>query len=118
MSVALVIGPLLAFVKPLYTMRERALIEYGRLASQHHLAFHHRWIDEGRNDDELIRSEDISLASDLNDIIEVVQQLRYIPVDFPAVLQSVIAASVPLLFVVATLIPIGEILKWLVGSVL
>lgn len=47
-ALILFLGPLLVFVAPLYAARERALLEYGRLASQHHLAFHHKWIG-GRN---------------------------------------------------------------------
>ncbi len=91
MSVGLVLGPLLVFVRPLYELRERALIEYGRLASQHHLAFHRKWVVENRSDEDLVGSTDFSSAADLNATVEVVQQLRLIPVDFPAVLQLVAA---------------------------
>lgn len=115
-SSALVIGPLLVFVKPLYALRERALLEYGRLASHHHLAFHRKWIDEERSGEELMGSGDPSSASDLNATVEAVQQLRYIPVDFPAILQLLVSAGVPLLSVVATQVPIGNLLKWLIGT--
>ncbi len=118
LSVALVLGPLLVFVKPLYLLRERALFEYGRLASQHHLVFHRKWIVEKRNGEDLIGSADPSSASDLNAAVEAVQNLRYTPIDFPAVLQSVVAAGIPLLAVVVTQVPVGDLLKWLVGSVL
>jgi len=40
----LVLGPLLVFAWPLYRVRERALLEYGRLATQHHIAFDRKWI--------------------------------------------------------------------------
>ena len=43
-SVGLVISPLLVFSRPLYDLRESALIDYGRLASQHHLIIHQKWI--------------------------------------------------------------------------
>lgn len=118
MSVALVLGPLLVFVKPLYALRERSLIEYGSLASRNNLAFHHKWIDQSGSGEEQIDGDEISSVSDLNAAIEVVQSLRYIPVDFPAILQSVVAVGIPLLAVVATQVPIGELAKWLVGSVL
>lgn len=117
-SVVLLLGHLLVFVKPLYALRERALIDYGRLASQQHLAFYRKWIAEGRSTDELMESEDISSLSDLNATVEIVRQLRYIPVDLYAVLQSVVAAGVPLLAVVLTQVPIGNLIKWIVGVIL
>jgi hypothetical protein len=49
--------------------------------------------------------------------IELVQQLRFVPVDFPAVLQLMVAAGVPLLAVVMTQIPLGDLVKWVVGSI-
>jgi len=116
--VGLVLGPLLVFVRPLYALRERALIDYGRLASQHHIAFHRKWILENRNGEELMGSPDPSSASDLNATAEAVQQQRFIPVDFLAVAQLVLAAGVPLFAVVATQMPIGNLIKWIVGAVL
>jgi len=116
-SLGLGLGPLLVFMRPLYILRERALIDYGRLASQHHLAFHRRWIIEKRNGEELMGSPDPSSASDLNATVEAVQNLRFIPVDFPAVLQLVVAAGAPLLAVVMTQIPFGVLVKWILGSI-
>lgn len=116
-SVGLVIGPLLVFVPPLYSVRERALMEYGRLASQHHLAFHRRWIGEARSGEELLGSGDPSSASDLNAIVELVQQIRLVPVDFPAVLQLLVASGAPLLAVVMTQIPFADLVKWILGSI-
>jgi hypothetical protein len=116
--VALVIGPLLVFAWPLYQMRERALLEYGRLATQHHLAFHRKWVDEARNGEELMGSPDPSSASDLNATVAAVQELRFFPVDGMAMIQLVVAAGVPLLAVVATQVPVGDMLQWIVGKIL
>jgi hypothetical protein len=115
---ALLLGPLLVFIRPLYSLRERALVEYGRLASHHHLAFHRKWILNEGNGEELMGSADFSSASDLNAAVEAVQRLRYIPVDFPAVLQLLAAAGVPLISVVATQIPIGKLINWIVGTII
>jgi hypothetical protein len=118
LCLALVVGPLLVFIRPLYAVRERALIDYGRLASQHHLAFHRRWIDEGRSGEELVGSADPSSVSDLNAAVEAVQRLRLVPVDRPAVLALVVSAGAPLLAVVMTQVPLRDLLKWLAGSIL
>lgn len=112
-----VLGPLVVFAWPLYQLRERALVEYGRLATQHHLAFHHKWIGEKRNGEALMGSPDPSSASDINATVAAVQDMRFFPVDGPAVVQLLIAAGVPLLAVVAMQVPVGEIVQWLFGRI-
>ena len=117
-SLLLFFGPLLVFVRPLYRTRERALLDYGRLASQHHLAFHQKWIAEARSGEELIGSADPSSTSDLNASVQAVQDMRIVPVDWVAVIQLVVSAGVPMLAVVSTQIPLGDLAKWLVETIL
>lgn len=117
MSLVLFLGPLLVFVHPLYAVRERALLEYGRLANQHHLSFHRKWIgQEGRGED-LVGSTDASSAADLNASVQAVRELRVFPIDGPALVQLVLAAGVPLLAVVATQMPLLDLAKWIVGTI-
>jgi hypothetical protein len=116
LCMALVLGPLLVFAPVLYRVRERALLAYGRLASQHHLAFHQKWIASGRHGEELIGSGDPSAAADLNAIMAGLSQLRLIPLDLPSLVQVLIAAGAPLVAVVITQIPLGSLLKWLFGT--
>lgn len=111
------LGPLVVFAWPLYQLRERALVEHGRLATQHHLAFHHKWIGEKRNGEALMGSPDPSSASDIDAAVAAVQDMRFLPVDGPAVVQLVIAAGAPLLVVVATQMPIGEVVQWIFGRI-
>jgi hypothetical protein len=113
-----VVGPLLVFAWPLYEVRERALLDYGRLASQHHLAFHRKWVGAERDGAELMGSPDPSSASDINATVAAALGLRLVPVDRPALLQLVIAAGLPLLAVVATQVSLGEVVKWIFGQIL
>jgi hypothetical protein len=117
-ALILFLGPLLVFVAPLYATRERALLQYGRLASQHHLAFHQKWIGEARSGQDLMGSPDPSSASDLNASVQAVRDMRVVPVDAVAVIQLVVAAGIPMLAVVATQIPLEDLVKWLVGTIL
>ena len=117
-SLVLLLGPLLVFVGPLYAVRERALLEYGRLVAQHHLAFHRKWIEEPRSGADLMGSADPSSASDLNASVQAVREMRVFPIDGAAVVQLVAAAGVPLLAVVATQIPLVDLAKWIVGTIL
>jgi len=118
MNLVLFLGPLLVFVDRLYAVRERALLEYGRLANQHHLAFHRKWVVQARSGEDLMGSPDPSSATDLNSSVQVVQEMRFLPVDGTAVVQLVVAAGVPLLAVVATQIPLVDLLKLIVGTIL
>jgi hypothetical protein len=114
----LVLGPLVVFAWPLYLARERALLEYGRLANEHNVAFHRKWIEEGRSGEELIGSPDLSSVSSLNSTLSAVRNQRFFPVDGVAVFQLVVAAALPLLAVVATQVPVGDMLQWILGKIL
>jgi hypothetical protein len=105
-------------VRPLYETRERALLEYGRLATHHHLAFHRKWIGEAKSGEDLMGSSDPSSASDLNASVQAVRELRLVPVDRAAVVQLLVAAGVPLLAVVSRQIPLVDLAKWIVGTIL
>jgi hypothetical protein len=114
----LLLGPLLVFTGPLMAVRQQALLEYGRLANQHHQAFHRKWMSQGGSGEDLLGSPDPSSANDLNETVKVVREMRFVPVDMATVLQVVIAAGVPLLAVVATQIPLADLVKWIVGTIL
>ena len=112
------LGPLVVFMRPLYLAREEALLDYGRLASQHHIAFHRKWIEPATHGAEIMGSVDPSSASDLNASVQAVLDMRTIPVDRRAVAQLVVSAGVPLLPVLATLVPLRDLIKSIALSVL
>lgn len=118
MILLLFIGPLLVFVGPLYRLREQAILDYGRLASHHHLAFHRKWVVNERSGEELMGSSDPSSASDLNQSVQAVQNIRVFPVDRFTVMQIVLAAGAPMLFVITHQLPFIELVKWVVGAIL
>ena len=62
-------------------------------------------------------SPDPSSASDLNATVQAVQELHTFPVDRAAVMQLLIAAGIPMLAVVATQIPLAELVQWIVGRI-
>ena len=67
--------------------------------------------------EELMGSSDPSSPSDLNACLQAVQEMGVFPVDRSALVQLVIPAGAPMLAVVATQIPLGELVKWLVGTI-
>jgi hypothetical protein len=112
------LAPLLVFVPPLYRAREQGLLNYGRLAQRHHLRFHQRWIEQDPGDRELLGSADPSSVSDLNASVHSVLEMRLFPVDRPAVVQLLLAAGIPMLFVAVAQVPLGTLLQLAAGILL
>lgn len=111
------IGPLLFFARTLFLERERALLDYGQLASHHHLAFHRKWVTSGRSGAELLGDPDVSSSADLNASFEAIETLRIVPVDRDAITGLLAAAGLPMLAVVATRIPMVDLVKWIAGAI-
>lgn len=118
LNLMLFLGPLLVFAKPLFAARERALLEYGRMATRQHVTMHRKWT--GRTEDEGDPADAAALpsSSELNTTIQCIREMGYTPVNRAAVIQIVIAAGLPLLPVVLTLVPLDDVLKWALGKFL
>ncbi len=112
---AWLIGPLLVFVGPLSDAQEKAMLEFGRYATRHHLALGERLASEANHDDDARRATapDLSLASNLNSLLQSVRQQGVVPVSGSTVKQVLIAAAIPMIPVVLTLIPFLDLLKWI-----
>jgi len=114
----LFLGPLLVFAGPLYEARQRGLLEYGRLATQHHLTFHRKWVGGTSRGEDLLGSIDPSSTADLNASVEAVLGLRFVPVDRAALAQLLVAAGLPLLAVVLHQMPLAQLAGWIAGTIL
>jgi len=112
------IGPLLVFSPVLLAVRDRATLEYGRLADQFHRAFHHKWIEEARSGEDLIGSPDFSPVAGLSTNLQTARKLHVVPINRSAVAQLLIAAGIPLLAVVVREVPLADIVKWIAGKIL
>jgi hypothetical protein len=112
------LGPLLVFVRPLYMARETALMEYGRLAHGHHLAFHRRWITGRANGEDIMGSADPSSMSDLNASVQTVHEMKAFPVDRSAIIQLLGSAGIPMLVMAALQMPVGDLMKLILGVLL
>jgi len=109
------VGPLLVFIWPLSTAQEKAMLEFGRYATLHHLALDDRLAAQVGHGEEDRRAAapDFSLASSLNSILQSVRQQGMVPVNAGTLKQVVLAAGIPMIPVVLTLIPFIELLKWM-----
>jgi len=118
MIIGLFLGPLLTFSRPLYDLRHQALLDYGLLASEHHLLFHREWIENKKSGADLLGSAIPSSISDLNASCQAVQDMQTSPLDMASFMQLLLASGLPMLAVVLKLMPLGELISLILGSIL
>ena len=112
------LGPLLVFAVPLHTARERALIEYGRMATRQHVATHRKWTGKTADDEGEAGVSGLPSTAELNTNIQAIREMGYTPINRAAVTQIIVAAGLPLVAVVFTLVPLDDLLKWALGKFL
>ncbi len=112
---AIFLGPLLAFVRPLYVAREAALLDYGRMAHKLHLEFHQKWVSGEAGDEELLGSVDPSSVSDLNASVQVVNEMRTFPIDRSALILLLGCAGAPLIVAAGLQMPVADLIKLILG---
>ena len=112
----MVFGPLLVFVPKLSQARRRGLREYGTFAERYTRAFEEKWLRGGAVLDEaLLGTGDIQSLADLGNSLEVVRSMRIVPVTKEALFQLGMVTLAPMLPLLLTAMPLGELLKKLFG---
>jgi hypothetical protein len=87
------------------------------MATRQHVTMHRKWT--GKSEDESpADSPALPSTGELNTTIQSIREMGYTPVNRMAVTQIVIAAGLPLLPVVLTLVPLGNLIKWALGKFL
>ncbi|MFZ2170849.1 MAG: hypothetical protein WAW61_14580 [Methylococcaceae bacterium] len=115
----LILGPLCMFAPRLAQVKRQGLLEYGALASRYVDGFDQKWLRGGAPLDEpLVGSGDIQSLNDLAGSFEVVHSMRLFPFGKAVVLQTAIAALVPVLPLALTMISLEDIVKRLLGILL
>jgi hypothetical protein len=109
-AVLMVVGPLLAFVRPLAELKRKAMREYGALAQRYVREFDQKWLRGGvQSGENLLGSSDIQSLADLNNSYEIVAQIKLIPFTTRALVRLVVAALIPISPLVLTMIPAEEL---------
>jgi hypothetical protein len=106
-------GPLAVFTPTLVRLRKHALHMYGQLANDYCRQFERRWFsDEARPGDEaLLGSSDIQSLADLQNSVSAVHASRSFPFDRKLVTSLLAATLLPMLPLLAVLLPLKEIVK-------
>jgi hypothetical protein len=109
-----VLGALLPLVVPLMLARRRALVEYGRVATEQERAFAAYWFTKrSKTSEELLKSQDFSALTDLLSSYAVALDMKVFPIQRPVLIPLLLAVGLPMLPVIALRLPIVELLKQL-----
>jgi hypothetical protein len=112
------VAPLCVFAPALLRLKRRALLAYGVLASEHNRAFERKWVQGGKAGDGALGTPDVSSLTDLATAVQSIRSMRVIPAGIDAVLPLLIAIGLPWLAVVATQVPVMELLTVVVKTLL
>jgi hypothetical protein len=115
----LALAPLEPFFGILRRARHQGNEQYSEFATVYTRSFHERWI-EGANPGDLLGTPDIQSLADLINSVECVENMRATVFNREHGVKVLLALCVPMLplFLIASQLPLNEILKRLVSSVL
>lgn len=115
----LCLAPLLAFVPLLRKTKRKALHDYGMLVARHGRLVHQRWI-EGKTlpDRTLLEAPELGPSCDINFLYDSIRAMRVSPFSKSSVITVAIPAAIPILLVFSMEIPLADLLKRLLHTVL
>lgn len=116
--VALACGPLLLFAPALYRARHRELEQYNFLALDHVRRFHRKWIESRPEGEDLVSTPDVSALNDLCGSYASLVQVRLVPFGPRQIITVWVAAAIPMVPIVATAVPLSELMQRLGGALL
>ena len=115
---AMMLSPLLMLAPRIAAMKRQALLQYGALIGEHGRLVHQRWIlgkQVPQND--LLDAPELGPVADTAAIYEAVKNVRPLPIDTTTLLMVLLPIFLPMLFVIARQIPIGNLLLQLLKTV-
>jgi len=111
----LVLTPLSFFVVQLEHAHRVASREYGTLASNYVNDFRRKWVQHGSGEAEsLLGTPDIQSLADLGNAFKSISDIRVLPFGKDAVLRLAAVLIVPLLPLALTIVPLKQIVDWLI----
>jgi len=110
------LAPLALFSPRLLLAKRRGLIQYGQLATVYIRMFEEKWIDQEAPKDELLGTGDIQTLADLGGGFERLDTMRVFPIDRKTMITFALSAVGPLLPLALTVMPLKDILKLILKS--
>jgi hypothetical protein len=119
LALAITLGPLMVFVPKLLAARRLGLDDYGALAIEYTHGFDQKWVRAGRpREQDLLGTSDIQSLADLSNSFAIVDAMRFMPPSLRNALSLLIAALLPILPLLAAVMPVEDILKQLAQLVM
>lgn len=112
------VGPLAIFMPKLTHLYRVGYLQYGSLAHLHAERFHEKWV-HGRQGhlEELLAAPEVETLIHLAESVDRVRRTKLLPIDRLTVIQIAAASAVPMLPVIMTQIPVADLLKLIMRSV-
>jgi hypothetical protein len=111
--------PLLAFAGKQTRSRLQGLLDFGILIWRHDLAFDEKWVKAiDIKHESLMGSPDVASLAELGAVYEHINRMQIIPSDKQAATVLVLAALIPMVPLVATVLPLTEILSKLAAFIM
>ena len=117
-TTALFVAPLLIFLPKLLGAKQRGLVEYGTLAARYARAFDTKWLRDPPPEDPLIGSADIQSLADMSGAFDIIREMRIVPIAQHQLLLIAGAALLPALPLVFFLVPLDEMIRRALRTVL
>lgn len=113
----LFVAPLLLWYGPLRAAKRRALLDYATLVGEHGRLVRRRWIlKETLPDAPLLAAPEIGPVADTISLYEAVRKMRPVPIGRSSLAAIALAAVLPMIPVLAIEIPVRELLKTLLAT--
>jgi len=118
-AVCIVLSPLLVFFRTLVETKGRGLRQYSAFATEYTSSFRKKWMSRPRQTEEtLLGTGDIQSLADLGNSYSFVEKMHFLPMKARTPINLAIACLIPMAPLSLTVMPIGEILKMLLKTIL
>lgn len=117
LNLAIFLSPWLAFMPILKQFKRKSRLAYGALLTRHGQMVDRRWMrGEEAEDAGLLSAPELGPVADVSSLFEIVEGIRSLPLRKKAAVQIVLAALLPMVPVFAIELPVKDILKQLLGT--
>jgi len=115
---AIFLAPLLVLVGPMGRARKQALLQYGVLLARHGGALHRRWILGETVVEPVLEAPEIGASADAAQLYDAIGKMLPVPLRLAMVAAVAVPAALPMLALLSLQVPIGDLLKAIVGVLL
>ena len=118
LDAAIFLGPSLVFVPALWACKLKGQSDYMVLAERYAADFEHKWMGPAPPPEPLLGSSDIQSLADLSTAVQVVRDLRVVPVSNATLLHLGVLALLPLAPLALFKYPMADLARQVLGRLL